>query len=293
VLRETLQQSRDVANALALPAQNPDLHRFLRHQHEVLRFGVPHPGVGQFSIGDPGSVLHRRLHLTLDEIRSRFLEPIFALEGDGGACWALLAPFTSVYVCCYVYDAVVVPADAVTILDLCLGRFLASRAFKRELYRSGHFYGFDEPRLIETLMFVSVEHAALAARYVNGDWCEIHRILPLIDRFVRAGGWTASVMGPFLTLCERAKAAYPVEVFADQILSVIGDGSEQLKDWQSAAIAARIAVLVQHFADNDAPMPLHVAQKFLRILDLLVDMGDRRSAALQLAEAFREIRAAG
>ena len=40
----------------------PDLHRFLRHQHKVLRCGVPHPRVGQFSIGDPGSVLHRRQH---------------------------------------------------------------------------------------------------------------------------------------------------------------------------------------------------------------------------------------
>jgi hypothetical protein len=71
-------------------------------------------------------------------------------------------------------------------------------------------------------MFVSVEHAALAARYVNGDWSEIDRILPLIDRFVRAGGWAASVMGPFLTLCERAKASYPAEAFTDQVLAVIG-----------------------------------------------------------------------
>jgi hypothetical protein len=37
-------------------------------------------------------------------------------------------------------------------------------------------------------------------------------------------------------------------------------------------------------------MSLPLAQKFLRILDLLVDMGDRRSAALQLGEAFREVR---
>ena len=36
--------------------------------------------------------------------------------------------------------------------------------------------------------FVSVERADLAARYVNGDWSEIDRILPLIDRFIRAGG---------------------------------------------------------------------------------------------------------
>jgi hypothetical protein len=228
--------------------------------------------------------------LTLEEIRPRFLEPIFALEGD--ACWALLAAFTSTYVCFYIYDAAVVPADAIAILDLCLGRFLTSRAFNRDFYRSGEFYGFDQPKLIKTLMFVSVEHAALAARYVNGDWSEISRILPLVDRFVRAGGWTASVMGPFLTLCERAKATYPAKVFADQILAVIGDGTEQLKRWQHLSIPARIAGLVQHFADRDAPMPLHLAQKFLRTLDLLVDMGDRRSAALQLGEAFREIRTA-
>ncbi len=174
-----------------------------------------------------------------------------------------------------------------------MGRFLASPAFKRESHRGGKFYDFDQPRLIETLMFVSVEHAALAARYVNGDWSEISRILPLIDRFVRVGGWTVSIMAPFLTLCERAKASYPAEAFADQILTVIGDGSEQLKGWQNASIPARIAGLVQYFADRDAQMPLHLAQKFLRILDLLVDMGDRRSAALQLGEAFREIRAAG
>ena len=173
-----------------------------------------------------------------------------------------------------------------------MGRFLASRAFKRDSHWSGEFYGFDEPSLIQTLLFVSVEHAPLAARYVNGDWSEIDRILPLIDRFVRAGGWTASVMGPFLTLCERAKAIYPAEAFAAQILAVIGDGTEPLKGWQHLSIPARIAGLVQHFADRDAPMALHLGQKFLRILDLLVDMGDRRSAALQLGETFREIRAA-
>jgi hypothetical protein len=89
-------------------------------------------------------------------------------------------------------------------------------------------------------MFVSVEHAALAARYVNGDWSEIDRILPLIDRFVRAGGWAASVMGPFLTLCERARASYLAEAFADQVLAVIGDSSE-LKGWHGTLTSGSYA----------------------------------------------------
>ena len=55
--------------------------------------------------------------------RVQFLVPIIALEGE--ACWSLLAPFTETYICAYIFDAAVVPDGAVSILDLCLGRFLA------------------------------------------------------------------------------------------------------------------------------------------------------------------------
>ncbi|CAJ0774971.1 hypothetical protein [Ralstonia chuxiongensis] len=226
--------------------------------------------------------------LPLLDFRSRYLKPILDLEGDN--CWALLSPFASAYVCTYVYDAAVVPTDAVALLDLCLERLLQDTAFKRDAYRSGEFSGFDQPELVRTLMFVSVERAGLAARYVNGDWSEIRLLLPLINRFVLAGGWAASVMNPFLTLCERARDNYPAEAFADQVLAVLGEEPHQLKGWHGTFIPARIAELVQGFAHRDAPMRLDLAQKFLRVLDMLVDMGDRRSAALQLGEAFREIR---
>lgn len=224
----------------------------------------------------------------LSEFQPRFLEPIFGVEDE--CCWATLSPLASTYVCSYVYDAPVVPSDTVVILDLCLGRLLQSSAFNRDAYRSGEFSGFDQPNLVRTLMFVSVEHASMAARYVNGDWSEISLILPIVDRFIRAGGWAVSVMGPFLTLCERAKANYHAETFADQVLAVISEGPEKLIGWHGTITPARIAELVQYFAHRDAPMTMAVAQKFLRILDLLVDMGDRRSAALQLSEAFRETR---
>lgn len=226
--------------------------------------------------------------LSLSDFQARFLDPILGLEGDN--CWALLSPFATTYICTYVYDAPVVPADAVATIDLCLGRLLQDTAFKRDAHWGGEFSGFDLPKLISTLMFVSVERADLAARYVNGDWSEIGRILPLIDRLIRAGGWAAFVMDQFLTFCERARDNYPVEAFADQVLTIIGDGPDNLKGWHGTFIPARIAELVQHFAHRDTPMKLALAQKFLRILDMLVDMGDRRSAALQLGEAFREVR---
>jgi len=50
---------RDTSSVLAISRMllsyllKTDLHRFLRHQHEALRCGLPHLRMGEFSIGDP------------------------------------------------------------------------------------------------------------------------------------------------------------------------------------------------------------------------------------------------
>lgn len=94
----------------------------------------------------------------------------------------------------------------------------------------------------------------------------------------------------YLTLCEKAIKHYPVEKFADQALSILINYSSSLGCWRSTTIPARIASLVQSFSDSNQPLDMPLAQKLLRILDILVDMGDRRSAALQNSEVFRNIR---
>jgi hypothetical protein len=218
-------------------------------------------------------------YCSLEEMTTRFFEPIFALEGEH--CWKLLSPLVDTYICIYVYDAVHMPEKAIQLLSACLERYLQDRAFDPTAYRAGQHFGFDQPRLTDALMFVSVEHSAAATRYVNGNWTEIDRIMPIIDRFVRFGGWAYAVMSRYLTLCQRSKDAFPAEQFADQVLHVIGDNGNLLKGWRGTSLTAHI--------DRETPAPATLAQKFLRILDLLVDMGDRRSAALQLSEAFREI----
>ena len=166
---------------------------------------------------------------------------------------------------------------------------MTDRGFKEGAYGAGEFSGFGLPLLNRTLMFVSVERADAAARYVNGDWSDIGRIMPVIDRLVRAGGWATTIMDDFLTLCERAKESYPADIFADQILFVVGNPGRDLQDWHSTLLLARIASLVQYFSTREPPMASALGQKLLRILDLLVDMGDRRSAALEQSETFREI----
>jgi hypothetical protein len=227
-------------------------------------------------------------YCSLEEMTTRFFEPIFALEGEH--CWNLLSPLVHTYICIHVYDAVDIPEEAIQLLSACLERFLQDRAFDPTAHRAGELFSFDQSNLVEALMFVSVEHAPAATRYVNADWTEIDRIMPIIDRFVRFAGWAYAVMSRYLTLCERSKDAFPAEQFADQVLHVVDENGNLLKGWHGTSLPARIAGLVQYLVDRETPAPATLAQKFLRILDLLVDMGDRRSAALQLSEAFREIK---
>jgi hypothetical protein len=143
--------------------------------------------------------------------------------------------------------------------------------------------------MVRALLFVSAT-ASGAARFANGVWTEVATILPIIDPLIRAAGFSASVMSEFLTLVERARDTYPAEMFADEVLTVLGSGRAALKGWRGGLLAARIAGLVQSLAYRETPMPSGLAQKLLRILDILVDMGDRRSAALQISDSFREVR---
>lgn len=132
-----------------------------------------------------------------------------------------------------------------------------------------------------------------ASRFANGQWADVDKLMPVIDTLVRAAGWSARVMSEYLTLVERSQADYPAEAFADQVLAILTPGHDSLKGWRGTTLPARIAGLVQALAFRETPMQPTLAQNLLRILDVLVDMGDRRSAALQISDSFREVRAAG
>ncbi len=222
--------------------------------------------------------------LGASETSARYLQRIFSLEDE--LCASFLNPFVS-HLTAQVMDAPEVPADTIEILLACTDRLLADRAFE-SWRRRDSLYGFDLPYLVRNLFFVGIERANGAARFANGDWSDIASILPIADRLVRSAGRKSSVMEHYLTLCERAADRYPTELFAEQILAVLGD--EDLPAWRNTMLTGRIAGLVQAHADRGAPLELALSRKLLQILDWLVDMGDRRSAALQLSDAFKDVR---
>ncbi len=228
-------------------------------------------------------------HLPVDEILQRLLRPIFAQPDE--IATRLLAPFTLSLVCGEVLDAPDVRDDTLHLLQAVLERTLENGDLRRSPYNDGRMGGFDLPRLIDSLLFVVVEHAPGATRFANGAWGDLDRVMPLVDRMVRAAGWHPYIARQFIKLCERSSAAYPADTFADQVLAQIVDGRLP-SGWKGSLLPAGIAALVQAHADRQHPLPAGLARKLLQVLDALVDLGDRRSAALQQSESFRGVRLA-
>jgi hypothetical protein len=218
-----------------------------------------------------------------------FISPICGIEEED-TCFDLLAPLVIMFICQHVLDSPKVAPVTPVVLERSLNRLLAEPTFKQTAYRAGEMHGSSMPRLAQWLMFVGVEKASLAHRFSNGDWSEIALILPTVDRFVRTAGWVPTVMEDFLTLAERSRKHFPADAFADAILAALSAKDDPGARWRGTMIAARIASRVQDIADRASPLPLALGQKLLRILDVLVDQGDRRSAALQISPAFRDLR---
>jgi hypothetical protein len=146
------------------------------------------------------------------------------------------------------------------------------------------------PELINALLFVNVEkHCPGAARFANGNWSEIATIMPIIDRMVRNIGWSSFAMGRYIELHKRVSEAFPISAFGDQLNSAIVAINNAEEGWTGTVLPARLAAIVQRQADWNFPLQTEDAQALLKILDSLIDLGDRRSAALEQTEAFKGV----
>ena len=219
-------------------------------------------------------------------VRRDFLGPF--LTDDEGAL-SVLAPFADRTVCRHVLDSARIPSNTFDLLRDCVDRVIRDPVFSPQSYRAGEVNGSDMPELIRALLFVAVEKADGASRFVNGDWSDIDLIMPLVTRLVTATGWSDFVMDKFLTLCERAGNAYPLDAFATQANSVLASVENAKGTWNGTTLPARTAGVVQCLADANFPLRAGEAQALLRVLDALIDLGDRRSVALEQTEAFRGI----
>jgi hypothetical protein len=102
-------------------------------------------------------------------------------------------------------------------------------------------------------------------------------------------GWSDGVMNSYLVLCERARAHFPIEPFLRHITASMDAKGFRQEKWNASGTPARVSGFIQRLADANYPLTREHARGLLTLLDRLVDMGDRRAAALQQSEHFRSI----
>ncbi|WP_234642412.1 AAA family ATPase [Allorhizobium ampelinum] len=222
-------------------------------------------------------------------VKAEFLGPFLQNHDDDEL--HVVAAFTDRVVTRHVLDAAVIPPGTFDLLHLCVKHVIGDSTFRLGGYRAGEVSGHDMPKIIEALLMVNVERAFGAARFVNGDWSEIGIVMPIVTQLVKATGWSTFVMSKFLLLSQRAGTAYPLDPFIEQVSAILSKVENAKGNWVGTSLPGRTAVAVQRLADSNFPLRLNQAQDLLRILDALIDLGDRRSAALEQTETFKGVQA--
>ncbi|MDA8250545.1 MAG: hypothetical protein M0Z28_15420 [Rhodospirillales bacterium] len=123
------------------------------------------------------------LVLPADEVRRRFLDPIFALEDE--LAHSLIAPIVDVTSAAGLLDPVVVAPSALPTLNGCADRILASGEWAKGRRSGGDLHGYNLPMIVRDVMFVAHLDAGGALRFANGDWREFGLISPIIERMTR------------------------------------------------------------------------------------------------------------
>lgn len=226
------------------------------------------------------------LHLSAAEVRARFLDPIFAL-GDEPA-FSLLEPLVDITSAAGILDPATIAPSAFGTMEACVERVLAAREWGRAR-RSGELYEHHLPGLVRDLMFVDHLGLSGATRFANDDWRQFDLIAPFLEKMARTVGSVPIVTRSFLVACERARPYVDPKWFADIALSIVTDHGPPV-GWRASLLAGRMASVVQIIAEKAHPLDEAVARTLLRVLDALVDMGDRRAAALEISEIFKDVR---
>jgi hypothetical protein len=228
-----------------------------------------------------------RVAILVPDGYTRFIEP-FARHKDDDAI-RFVSNVTEAITTRSVYDAPVLREEALTLLGACMDRMLAEHTFDPDSYRAGEINTRDIHPMVISFLLISVKNAPGATRFANGDWTDLPRLMPLIDKLMIAAGWSAGVMDEYLRLCERAATDFPVEAFERHVAHSMDARGFRHEAWNSSGTFAGVSGAVQHLAEAHHPLTQEQARRLLLLLDRLVDMGDRRAAALQQSEHFRNI----
>ena len=237
-----------------------------------------------------GCLARTALVIPTAEARHRFLD--LALSLPDNACLALLSNFVGSISVRGVMDPEEASEPALSHLLVCAERVsrvegLGTRDFGTHGIRSR-----DLKSVIQNLFFVSIDNASQATRFANGDFSDLHLILPIIETIAGAAAKSNIGLEAYLNLCERSISLFPTAPFVHVVNDILGKSATAPLEWIGTSVPGRIAALIHDLAERDRPLDPALSRAMLVILDALVDIGDRRSAALQANQIFSEVRLA-
>jgi hypothetical protein len=198
----------------------------------------------------------------------------------------VLSTFANAYSCMRLLDAPEVPSG---IFGLFIDIFEAVADhpdWNRPEWRED--YGLPDQllKLVRIAMGANWDRPAMgAARFANNYWSDAKLLDPLIDWMLQRFGHLRQVMQAFLLHAERSFDHRSSEFLASR-LGGIAPAVWQSRGLWSGGRTAQLAGLLQTFAERDTPLNSDVHVQFLEILDHLVELGDRRAAALQMSSLF-------
>jgi hypothetical protein len=224
------------------------------------------------------------LKLPVEEGTRRFLEPAMTCNDK---TFASLGGWFTAYLVGQVADSPTIPQTALELLSIVTQRVLAYQDWRH----AGHGWhsGQDFVEVVKHLFFADLGYAGGAVRFANRNWAEVGAVVPIFEPILRAHGSVTFVARAWMNLCESSFEHYAVQHFVDNLEHLlVGEGIPQ--GWRNTQLPGRLSGLIQRFSERQQPMPLKMALRLLGALDRLVDMGDRRAAAVQLSEVFRSVR---
>ncbi|WP_282065965.1 ATP-binding protein [Commensalibacter papalotli (ex Botero et al. 2024)] len=225
--------------------------------------------------------------LPINETKERFIEPILNLKMYSDSSLEIYQEFLQTYSLEYIYFSSKIDTNAYEIIKLCLDRFLQLPELNKNTLYPQNLSGFYKPYIAQYLMFIPhTEKNLQAKRYMNGQWSEFERFLPIIDYYIHNAGHVNQIIHYFLDLCSQAKEYYSVEKFVNQILALIKE--DKYLHWDKYNIYARISDLIEYYLDQQDELNSNTLQNILMIIDWLIDHGDRHGAALQKSSIFKK-----
>ena len=230
------------------------------------------------------------LYLPPEDSVRRYIRPIE--EADDDTFGSMVECYLS-FLACNIMDEPILPATPLALLGSTVPRLLSHHGWRRAAWDDGALHNSELSCIVRILFFINIDGALKSTRFANGDWRDVSHIFPVIEPVLAAQGPTPAVTSAFLTLCERAFDYFPVDPFVTHLSMLLSGGGGTPLGWRGTSLPARLAGLIQRFSERTQPLPAAVAGSLLRALDALVDMGDRRAAAIQTSEVFKNVRTDG